>query len=69
MIILRNIQKIKVCTSYSARIPKFQYKFLMKMSEKIFRACKCKGLARIDYIMSNKNGKIYFLELNTSWFD
>ena len=48
-----------------ARIPKFQYKFLMKMSKKIFRACNCKGLARIDYIMSNKNGKIYFLELNT----
>ncbi len=48
-----------------ARISKFQYNFLIKISKKIFRVCKCKGIARLDYILSNKNGKIYFLEINT----
>ena len=48
-----------------ARISKFQYNFLIKISKKIFSTCGCKGIARIDYIMSNKNGKIYFLEINT----
>ena len=48
-----------------ARIPKLQYDFLMKTSKKIFRVCGCKGIARLDFIMSQKNGKIYFLEINT----
>ncbi|MDC3149593.1 D-alanine--D-alanine ligase [Alphaproteobacteria bacterium] len=48
-----------------ARIPKLQYDFLMKISKKIFRVCGCKGIARLDFIMSQKNGKIYFLEMNT----
>ena len=48
-----------------ARISKVQYKFLMKISKEIFRVCNCKGIARIDYIMSKKNGKIFFLEMNT----
>ena len=38
---------------------------MIKISKKIFSTCGCKGIARIDYIMSNKNGKIYFLEINT----
>ncbi len=48
-----------------ARISNSQYKFLIKISKEIFRACNCKGIARIDYIMSKKNGKIFFLEMNT----
>ena len=48
-----------------ARIKKSQYNFLMKISKKIFTVCKCKGVARLDFIMNNKNGKIYFLEINT----
>ena len=48
-----------------ARISKLQYKFLMEISKEIFRVCNCKGIARIDYIMSKKNGKIFFLEMNT----
>jgi len=48
-----------------ARISKLQYDFLMKISKNIFNVCGCKGIARLDYIMSQKNGKIYFLEMNT----
>ena len=48
-----------------ARISKPQYNFLLKISKEIFRVCNCKGLARIDYIMCNKNEKIFFLEMNT----
>ena len=48
-----------------ARISKLKYDFLIKTSIEIFRICNCKGIARLDYIMSNKNGKIFFLEMNT----
>ena len=48
-----------------ARISKLQYKFLMEISKEIFRVCNCKGIARIDFIMCNKNERIYFLEMNT----
>ena len=48
-----------------ARISNSEYKFLINISKEIFRVCNCKGIARIDYIMSNKNRKVYFLEMNT----
>ena len=48
-----------------ARISKKQYNFLMNLSKKIFIICKCRAIARLDYIVSNKNGKIYLLEINT----
>ena len=48
-----------------ARISKTQYKFLLEISKEIFRVCNCKGIARIDYIMCNKNEQIFFLEMNT----
>ena len=48
-----------------ARISKLQYKFLMKISKDIFRACNCKGIARLDYILNTKNNKFFFLEMNT----
>ena len=50
---------------FPARISKSQYDYLLNISKKIFRACRCKGIARLDFIMSNKNGKVYFLEMNT----
>jgi D-alanine-D-alanine ligase len=48
-----------------ARISNEQYKFLINISKKIFSICKCRSLARLDFILNKKNGKIYFLELNT----
>ena len=48
-----------------ARISKSQYNYLLNISKKIFRVCRCKGIARLDFIMSNKNAKVYFLEMNT----
>lgn len=36
---------------------------LKKMSEIVFKACKCQGVARIDWILDNKD--LYFLEINT----
>ncbi len=48
-----------------ARISKLEYDYLIDVSKKIFQICNCKGIARLDFIMSNKNRKIYFLELNT----
>ena len=48
-----------------ARISKKQYNFLMNLSKKIFIICKCRAIARLDYIVSNKNGRIYLLEINT----
>ena len=50
---------------FPARISKTQYKFLMNISKKIFYVCNCKGIVRIDYLLSEKNKKIYFLEMNT----
>ena len=48
-----------------ARISNSKYKFLTKISKEIFLACGCKGIARLDFILSNENDKIYFLEINT----
>ena len=48
-----------------ARISNKQYKFLINISKKIFSICNCRSLARLDFILDKKNGRIYFLELNT----
>tara|TARA_Y100000768_G_scaffold305996_1_gene239931 strand:+ start:791 stop:1684 length:894 start_codon:yes stop_codon:yes gene_type:complete len=48
-----------------ARITKEQLKSLKYISKKIFSICKCRSIARLDFILSNKNNKFYFLELNT----
>ena len=42
-----------------------QYKKLIDLSKKIFSSCKCRSIARLDFILNKKNEKIYFLELNT----
>ena len=48
-----------------ARISKLKYRFLTQISKEIFHLCNCKGIARLDYILSYDNEKIYFLEMNT----
>ena len=48
-----------------ARISKKKYDYLMNISKEIFRVCKCKGIARLDFIMCNKSKKLFFLEMNT----
>ena len=48
-----------------ARITKNQYRYLSNLSVKIFEACNCRSIARLDFILSKKNQKFYFLELNT----
>ena len=53
-----------------ARISKSQYKFLIKISKEIFRVCNCKGIARIDYIMSKKKWKnIFFRNEYSPWIN
>lgn len=34
-------------------------------SEYIYKHLNCKGIVRMDYILQNKTGKLYFLEVNT----
>ncbi len=48
-----------------ARISNKNYKFLLTISKKIFSLCACRSIARLDFILNDKDGKIYFLELNT----
>jgi len=38
---------------------------MQKYAKDIFKAIKCRDLARADFIWSNKNNKVYFLEINT----
>jgi len=48
-----------------ARISNEQFDFLINISKKIFSVCKCRSVARLDFILNKKNEKIYFLEINT----
>lgn len=50
---------------FPARIPIKDYKAIIKISEKIFKICNCKSIARLDFIYSDLNKKFYFLEINT----
>lgn len=38
---------------------------MMEMAEKAYMACYCKGMARVDFIYSKTDSKVYFLEINT----
>lgn len=38
---------------------------LQQASAEIFKSLKCKGLARVDFFVDDKNDKIYFNEINT----
>ena len=50
-----------------ALIPKKEYRYLLNVSEKIFKLTGCKSIARIDFIMEKrpKLNKYFFLEINT----
>ena len=48
-----------------AKITKKQMKQLQEMAIAAFQAVDCCGLARIDFLMDPKSGKIYLNEINT----
>ena len=48
-----------------ARITKKNYLNCLKIALKIHKIFKCNTLSRIDFILNNKNNKIFFLEINT----
>ncbi|HKJ42901.1 MAG TPA: D-alanine--D-alanine ligase [Sunxiuqinia sp.] len=47
-----------------ARISSEFTKTCQNLSARIYELCKCKGIARVDFIL--KNDKFYFLEVNTT---
>jgi D-alanine-D-alanine ligase len=48
-----------------AKLPKKQMKQLQEMAVKGFQAVDCSGLARVDFLMDPKSGRIYLNEINT----
>jgi D-alanine-D-alanine ligase len=48
-----------------AKITKKQMKELQEMAVAAFQAVDCSGLARVDFLMDPKSGKIYLNEINT----
>jgi D-alanine-D-alanine ligase len=48
-----------------AKISKKQMKEVQGMAIRAFQAVDCSGLARVDFLMDPKNGKIYLNEINT----
>ncbi len=48
-----------------AKLPKKQMKQLQEMAVKAFQAVDCSGLARVDFLMDPKSGRIYLNEINT----
>ena len=48
-----------------ANISKANYRKLLNISSQCHKLLKCKSIARSDFILSRKNNKIYFLEINT----
>jgi D-alanine-D-alanine ligase len=48
-----------------AKITKKQMKELQEMAIQAFQAVDCSGLARVDFLMDPKNGRIYLNEINT----
>lgn len=48
-----------------AKITKRQMKEVQEMAVRAFQAVDCSGLARVDFLMDPKNGKIYVNEINT----
>lgn len=48
-----------------ARITKKQMKDVQQMAVRAFQAVDCSGLARVDFLMDPKSGRIYLNEINT----
>ena len=53
---------LEVCP---AEIPEDTRKIVQRFAVKIFKAVGCKDLARADFIWSETDNKLYFLEINT----
>jgi D-alanine-D-alanine ligase len=48
-----------------AKLTKKQTKELQEMAIRAFKSVDCSGLARVDFLMDPKNGRIYLNEINT----
>lgn len=48
-----------------SKINQKKKKYLLSISENIFRSLKCRGIVRIEFIMCDKTEDIFFLEINT----
>jgi len=48
-----------------ARISKRNYKKCLSLALKIHKIFKCKTLSRVDFILNEKQNKVYFLEINS----
>ena len=48
-----------------ARISKKNYTKCLNLAVKVHKIFKCKTLSRVDFILSNKKNKIFFLEINS----
>jgi D-alanine-D-alanine ligase len=48
-----------------ARLSKKETKAVQEMAVRAFQAVDCSGLARVDFLMDPKNGKLYLNEINT----
>ena len=50
---------------YPARMSKSSYDEILKISECIYKALWCKGVARVEFRYSEKEDVAYFMEINT----
>jgi D-alanine-D-alanine ligase len=48
-----------------ARLPKAKQREVQQLAVKAFQAVDCSGLARVDFLMDPRTGKIYVNEINT----
>ena len=48
-----------------AKVPKAKMKQLQQLAVAAFQAVDCSGLARVDFLMDPKSGKIWVNEINT----
>jgi D-alanine-D-alanine ligase len=48
-----------------AKISRKQMKEVQEMAVRAFKSVDCSGLARVDFLMDPKNGKLYLNEINT----
>ena len=48
-----------------ADLPKAKLKEVQKLAVAAFRAVDCAGLARVDFLMDPRSGKMYVNEINT----
>ena len=65
-----NCKYTKGMTDYimPAKISEKKYSEILKLAEKCYNAMGCRGIARVDFILNNKNNgddNFYLLEINT----